>query len=271
MEIKKIKQDDQKLIFEISGVNEIEANTLRRAIIAETPVMAISEIEIFKNDSALYDEILSHRLGLIPLKTDSKSYNLKERCTCKGKGCAKCQTILSLEEKGPKTIYSKDLKSKDPEIKPIFDNIPIIILTEGQEIKLTATVELGKGKNHMKFSPGIVVYKHKPKLKITNDPKLVEKYKNLIPEKALKGNKLDETQILENNLYEAIESISPDLIKVEYEKGEFIFTIEPFGQLEPKEMLNNAIKEFDYKLDEFSKKLGSSKKKSIKKILTKKK
>ena len=93
----------------------------------------------------------------------------------------------------------------------------------------------------------------------------------ILPEKALKGNKLDETQILENNLYEAIESISPDLIKVEYEKGEFIFTIEPFGQLEPKEMLNNAIKEFDYKLDEFSKKLGSSKKKSIKKILTKKK
>ena len=104
MEIKKIKQDDKKLILEISGINEIEANTLRRLAIAETPVMAISEVEIFRNDSALYDELLSHRLGLIPLKTDSKSYNLRERCACKGKGCAKCQTTFALEIKGPKTV-----------------------------------------------------------------------------------------------------------------------------------------------------------------------
>ncbi|MBT3690872.1 DNA-directed RNA polymerase subunit D [Candidatus Woesearchaeota archaeon] len=269
MEIKKIKQDDRKFIFEISGINEIEANTLRRSIIAETPVMAITEVEISKNDSALYDEILSHRLGLVPIKTDSKSYNLKERCTCKGKGCAKCQTTLSLEVKGPKTIYTSELKSKDPEVKSVFDNIPIVKLTGEQEIKLVATIELGKGKDHMKFSPGLVVYKHKPKIKLNNDSKLIEKYKNILPEKSLKGNKLDENSILDNNLYEAIDSISQELIKIEYSKGEFIFTIEPFGQLEPKEMLTNAINELDYKLDEFSKKLGSSKKKTIKKILKK--
>ena len=254
MEIKKIKQDDQKLILEISGINETEANTLRRTIISETPVMAISEVEIVKNDSALYDELLSHRLGLIPIKTDSKSYNLKERCTCKGKGCAKCQTTLSLEEKGPKVVYSKDLTLKDPETKSVLDNIPIVTLTEDQEIKLVATAELGKGKDHMKFSPGVVVYKHKPKLKITNDPKLIAKYKDLIPDSALKDNKLDESAILENNLYEAIESLSQDLIQVEYTEGEFIFTIEPFGQLDPKDMLTNAIKELDFKLDDFSKK-----------------
>ncbi len=269
MEIKKIKQDDNKLIFEISGINEIEANTLRRAIVAETPVMAISEVEISKNDSALYDEILSHRLGLVPIKTDSKSYNLKDRCTCKGKGCAKCQTTLSLEVKGPITVYTSDLKSKDPAIKSVHDNIPIVKLTSDQEIKLVATVELGKGKDHMKFSPGVVVYKHKPKLKLNNNAKLVEKYKEILPEKAFKGNKLDEASILENNLYEAIESVSPELIKIEYAKGDFIFTIEPFGQLEPKEMLTNAISELDYKLSEFSKKIGSSKKKTIKKILKK--
>lgn len=268
MDIKKIKQDQTKTVLEISGINEAEANTLRRLMITETPVMAIKEVEITKNDSALYDEILSHRLGLIPLVTDS-SYTLKERCTCKGKGCAKCQTTLTLDVKNIKTVNSSELKPKDPTIKPVFDNIPIVILLEEQELKLIATAELGKGKTHMKFSPGIVMYKHKPILKITKDLKIIEKYKDLIPEGVLKNDKLDEDFILENNMYGPLEGISPDLVKVSFEEDKFIFTIEPFGQLNPKNMINNAIKEFDYKLDEFSKKLEGSKKKVIKKILKK--
>ncbi len=268
MEIKKINQNENKLIFEIDGINEVEANTLRRLIITETPIMAIDNIEIQKNDSALYDEILAHRLGLVPLKTDFKSYNLSEKCTCKGEGCAKCQTTLTIDVKGPKTVYSSDLKSKDPEIIPIIDNLPLVILTGEQEVKLIANAKLGKGKDHMKFSPGLVMYKHKPILKINNDSKIIEKYKNLIPKNALKDKKLNEELILKNNLYEAIESISQDLIKIDYEKDKFIFTIEPFGQLDPKDMLNGAIQEFNNKLDEFNKQLGSSKK-IISKLLKK--
>jgi DNA-directed RNA polymerase subunit D len=268
MEIKKIKQDETKLVLEISGINEAEANTLRRSIIAETPTMAIEEVEIIKNDSALYDEILSHRLGLIPLTTPD-AYNLPERCSCKGNGCAKCQTTLTLEAKGPCTIYSRELVAKDPNVKSVYEDIPIAILTENQEVKLVATAMLGKGKEHTKFSPGIVIYKHKPILKINNDSKLIEKYKEVIPEKALKNNKLDESAIIENNLYEAIESISPDLISVSYEKDKFIFTIESFGQLEPKDMIKHALEEFDYKLDEFAKKLKSAKQNNIKKLASK--
>jgi DNA-directed RNA polymerase subunit D len=230
--------------------------------------MAIDSVEIQKNDSALYDEILAHRLGLIPLKTDFETYNLSEKCTCKNEGCAKCQTNLTIDIKGPKTVYSSDLIPKDPEIIPVINNLPIVILTGEQEIKLIATAKLGKGKNHMKFSPGLVIYKNKPILKINNNSKIIEKYKNLIPKKALKDGKLDEKSILENNLYEAIESISQDLIKINYEEDKFIFTIESFGQLDPREMINGAIKEFDDKLDEFTNKLGSSKK-IISKLLKK--
>jgi DNA-directed RNA polymerase subunit D len=260
MEIKILKEDDKNLVFEISKINDVQANTLRRLMIAEIPVMAIDEVEIAKNDSALYDEILSHRLGLIPLTTDIKSYNLKERCTCKGKGCAKCQVKLSLETKGPKTVLASELKSKDPNIKPVYDEIPIVILTEGQEIKLIATAELGKGKDHMKFSPGVILYKHSPKIKLTSDEKLINKFKELIPAQAFKNDKLDEQTIIENTLYEAIESISPELIKIDYIEDSFIFTIESFGQLNPKEIFKSALKEFDHKLDEFIKNLKGPKK-----------
>jgi DNA-directed RNA polymerase subunit D len=268
MEIKILKDENRKLVFEIAGINDVQANTLRRLMVAETPIMAIEEIEIEKNDSALYDEILSHRLGLIPLTTDTKSYNLKEICTCKGKGCAKCQIKLTLETKGPKTVLASELKSKDPNIKPAYDKLPLVILTEGQEIKLIATAELGKGKKHMKFSPGIILYKHTPKIKLTKEDKIINKYKELIPTKAFKENKLDEQAIIENTLYEAIESISPELIKIEYIEDSFIFTIESFGQLDPKDIFKAALKEFDYKLDELVKNIKGSKK-TIKNILKK--
>jgi len=260
MEIKILKDEEKKLVFEVSGINEVQANTLRRLMVAEIPVMAIEEVEISKNDSALYDEILAHRLGLIPLTTDIKSYTFKDRCVCKGKGCARCQVKLTLEAKGPKTVYSSELKSKDPNIQPVYDKLPVVILTEDQEIKLIATAELGKGKDHMKFSPGVILYKHKPKIKLTDDDKLINKYKNLIPTKAFKDDKLDEQQITENTLYEAIESISSDLIKIDYIQDTYTFTIESFGQLPPKEIFKNSLEEFNYKLDEFIKILKDSKK-----------
>ena len=99
MEIELLNQNKEKLSLLIKEVNPTLINTFRRLIIDEVPVMAIREVEFVNNSSALYDEMLSHRLGLIPLKTDLKSYNLQEECKCDGKGCARCQTTLTLDVK----------------------------------------------------------------------------------------------------------------------------------------------------------------------------
>ena len=64
-----IEQTPLKLVMRMPA-NDSLANAIRRSI-NEIPILAVDEVEIYKNDSALYDEFLAHRVGLVPLKTEA--------------------------------------------------------------------------------------------------------------------------------------------------------------------------------------------------------
>ncbi len=201
MDIKLISNEEKKnrITFSVSGIDIAYANTLRRIMGFEVPVMAIDEVEFRKNSSILYDELFAHRLGLIPLTTDLKAYTMTSECKCGGAGCASCTVKFTLKAAGPCTVYTADLKSKDPDIKPIANKIPIVKLLEDQEVELEATATLGKGKDHSKYCPGLIFYR--------------------IPDQ---------------------------------DKDEFIFTVESWGQLTPKEIVIKAIDLYNSQLEEFS-------------------
>ena len=97
MKLEKLHLDKKsnKLILRIKDSNEEMINTLRRLILEEVPTLAIEEVELFNNSSVLYDEMIALRMGLIPIKTDLKGYNFRDKCTCEGAGCAKCQLKIS--------------------------------------------------------------------------------------------------------------------------------------------------------------------------------
>ena len=61
-----INKNDGKMIWK-AKLNISLANALRRSV-GDVPVLAISECDIYKNDTVLYDEVIAHRLGLVPLK-----------------------------------------------------------------------------------------------------------------------------------------------------------------------------------------------------------
>jgi DNA-directed RNA polymerase subunit D len=157
MDIKVLSKDQDTLRFVLSGVKPAFANALRRIMISEVPVMAIDDVMILENNSVMYDEILAHRLGLIPITTDLESYNLPEECTCKSElGCSKCRASLSLEIEASdpvEVVYSSHLKPENPEIRPVSDKIPIVKLATGQRVKLEAFARLGKGRTHAKWQP----------------------------------------------------------------------------------------------------------------------
>lgn len=155
--IKIIESSDSHIKLLLKGIDRVYANAIRRFAISEVPCMAIDEIVIHDNSSVLYDEILAHRLGLIPLTTDLEGYILPQDCDCKTSlGCTKCRVLLVLDAVATdevKTIYSGDLVSEDTRVKPSVDNIPIIKLAPGQKIKLEAYAKLGKGRTHAKWQP----------------------------------------------------------------------------------------------------------------------
>ena len=166
---------------EFKKTNPVFINTIRRTVIDLVPTMAIDEVTFFQNSSALYDEVLAHRLGLVVFRTDLRGYNLTEECTCKGEGCAKCQTTISLKVTGPKTVYASDIKSKDPKIIPIYPKTILAKLIKGQSIEFQATVKLGRGNTHTKHTPAMIWHTFKPKVTVNNNYKEFEQFKEKYP------------------------------------------------------------------------------------------
>ncbi len=158
--IEVIESSDARIRVRLKNIDRAYANALRRVAISQVPVMAIDDVVILENSSVMFDELVAHRLGLIPLKTDLVRYNLPEDCDCKSAlGCPKCRVLLVLDSEAtdrPKTVMSSDLVSEDPESKPVSGDIPIVKLAPGQRIKLEAYARLGKGNEHAKWQPTAV-------------------------------------------------------------------------------------------------------------------
>jgi DNA-directed RNA polymerase subunit D len=151
--IKLIAKEDNKITFETDMPIAL-ANAVRRSV-NYIPILAIDTVEITKNDSALYDEIISHRLGLIPLVNED--LKLSSECDCgKEDGCGKCSVKLKLSMKGPCTVYSTDLSPKDS----VIYKMPITLLNEEQGLEFVAIAKMGLGKDHAKHIPGLFFYKY---------------------------------------------------------------------------------------------------------------
>jgi len=94
----KIKNKQENKLELATDIPVSLMNAIRRSV-NYIPTLAVETLEISKNDSALYDEIIAHRMGLVPLKNEG--LRLPEECDCKGKGCGKCTVKFKLKAKGP--------------------------------------------------------------------------------------------------------------------------------------------------------------------------
>ncbi|RLF24201.1 MAG: DNA-directed RNA polymerase subunit D [Thermoprotei archaeon] len=265
MKVRILELDDLHIKFILKGANPAFANALRRIMIAEVPSMAIDEVVFLENTSVLYDEIIAHRLALIPLRTDLESYNLPEECQCGGTGCSLCQVRLFLDIEAvdePITVYSGHLKSEDPKVVPVKDNIPIVKLARGQKLVLEAYARLGRGKDHAKWSPvSACAYKYKPIIKINtelcNNCGLCAEIcpKNVFE---MVEGKIKVVNELSCSLCRACEKVcEKEAIRILGDDTTFIFNVETVGSLPPEKVVEEASKILEKKALKFIDALSS--------------
>lgn len=234
--------------------------------------MAIDEVVVIENSSMLHDEILSHRLGLIPLRTDLDSYNLPEECSCKSElGCNLCRVSLTLDVEAKdsvKTVYSVDLVAENPNVVPVSEKVPIVKLAPNQRLRLETYARLGKGEKHAKWQPvSVCVYKHFPKVKInTKDCDSCGKCVDTCPKRVLSisdgEKKLELRNVIDCTICQDCVDVcpkSPPAIEVAWDKDVFVLDIESTGALPVERIVNEAIKILDRKFESFLEQLAVKK------------
>ena len=229
-----IEKTPEKIVC-VSGISTSLANAIRRSV-DEIPTLAIDEADIYKNDSVLYDEIIAHRLGLIPLKNQKMKADESVEMRLKAKGGSEVKEILA-GELGDLVVY--------PEI-------PIVLIGEGQEVELVARARAGKGINHAKFSPGIIFYKHLAKIKITGEGEKQSELAEIYPEVfEMFGEKLKVKNASACDLDQEDMVDYPGII-IEF-GDDLVLTIESWGQINAKDMFTDACKALKGNLSEVSK------------------
>jgi DNA-directed RNA polymerase subunit D len=236
MAMELVEKKDEKMVF-VTDMSTTLANAIRRSAY-EIPILAIEEADIYKNDTALYDEIIAHRLGLIPLKNQ------------KVKEDQAIELKLKVKGKGPRTEVLSGALGESV----VYDDMPIVLLEDGQELEIVARAKAGQGKDHARYSPGLVFYKHLPKIKISGDGEKQTELAELYP-KAFEvvGGKLKVKDAAKCDLdQEDLEDYSG--VSVEF-KDDLVFSIESWGQIDAKEIFNGACKALKANLADVSKAL----------------
>lgn len=279
MKIRILESKENSMEFVVEGTTTSFVNTLRRRLIRDVPKMAIEDVEFhlgpirhddkdYESNTPLFDEIVAHRLGMIPIPTDLELFNFRDKCSCKGEGCPNCTIKYTINKTGPCTVYSGDLRpvqgwlpeGKDRYFEIVDKNIPIVKLTDRQALMIYATAQLGTGKEHAKWQTvSGAGYKYYPEIKINKNKcdgcgecvKLCPK--NVL---TLKDKKVEIKNIEECSLCKSCEEICPSgAIKVKGDDSRFIFRFETDGSLTAKKALETALKIMEEKCSDFEEKI----------------
>ena len=171
MTIKIMDLTDRHLKCIIQDATPAFVNSLRRVLLSDLPKMAIHEVEfhlgpirdretgkMYESMAPLFDEIIAHRLGMLPVPTDTRLFNFKEECVCGGEGCPNCRIMFVLNKHGPCTVFSGDLEAISGDAvgevsnySIIEDLIPIVRLNDQEALLIYATAIMGRAKDHAKW------------------------------------------------------------------------------------------------------------------------
>ncbi|MGB2286205.1 MAG: DNA-directed RNA polymerase subunit D [Poseidonia sp.] len=290
----------------ISDTDSSQVNAIRRALIADVPKLAITRVdfsqgvtqdnkgEVVESVNALPDEVIAHRLAMIPIPTNlDEGLVFPEACeNCrdvveKDKGCPMCQVLYTLSARGPssdseeelKTVFAGDITTiSDPvfDIREEHKQIPLTVLSKGQFLEFYAFAVLGRGRDHAKWSPvaavgfrpqQIAVLEKPKKAKVLFDLGLTTTDGTPIDAKLFGKDKkitnINHVMDLEKALHQVGAGTGRDgdfdeAIAMETVDGAFVFSFETDGSLDPVTAFNMALDELSTRFDNLNEDLASA-------------
>ncbi|MGC8686111.1 MAG: DNA-directed RNA polymerase subunit D [Thermoplasmata archaeon] len=267
MKLNIIELKDRYIKFEIAGIDYSIANILRRTLINDIPKLAIKNVtfhlgsiqridkdgkeQTYNSSSPLFNEIIAHRLGLIPLPTD---LNMKFREDCShppDQACPLCTVTYTLTKYGPDTVYSGDLiPIGDLSFAPIEKGIPIVKLNETQALLIDAEAIMGTAKQHARWqvTSGVSYKYHREFLIPKNETETIEKIKIDCQKNILKDD--DKGLLITDDLpCKHIASLYRlENLAIKEDDTRFIFQFETDGSLKAKQTLFYALHRLKDKL-----------------------
>ena len=262
----KISDTPDRAEFDVINIDVSIANGLRRIMLAEVPTMAIERVILEDNSSSIPDEMLCHRLGLIPIFADPRKFNYtKDRhftdATEEDTIVFSLDVQCTLDKSNNKVhdkVYSRDLVwipqgeqeitfAGENAIRPVLDDILIAELQPYQRIKCQLFCCKGIGQDHAKFSPVCTAaYRMMPKITVLKqEKKMNKKIKECCP---LNVFDIEDNELIVKNprnckmCRECIRDEKSEFIKLGREENHFLFTVESTGIYQAKEIFVEAMK-----------------------------
>ena len=254
---------DDLLRLDISGIDPSIANAIRRVMISEVPTVAIDKVHLWQNTGVIQDEILCHRLGLIPVwvpDIDSIESAKEEGDDFDISGAIKFKLHVKCPMDFPKGqnlhVYSKDLKfeaqTKTQKAwpsppKPVHPDILIAKLRPGQEIECELFCLKGTGKIHAKWSPVCTAsYRLMPDITILQEQRgeAARKLVELCPKNVFD---IEDDRVIVKRPRDCsacrrcIEEIPQGIVEIAKVKDQFIFSIESTGCMPAAEIFARAM------------------------------
>ncbi|XP_013912579.1 PREDICTED: DNA-directed RNA polymerases I and III subunit RPAC1 [Thamnophis sirtalis] len=291
-----IHMDESTLEFDMVGIDAAIANAFRRILLAEVPTMAVEKVFIYNNTSIVQDEILAHRLGLIPICADPRLFEYKseeDECdeinTLQFRLKIKCSKNLQAarESSDPNElyinhkVYSKHMEwvplgsqadNMNANFRPVHDDILIAQLRPGQEIDVLMHCVKGIGKDHAKFSPvATASYRLLPEITLLKpvEGEAAERLKKcfssgVIEIEEIRGKKVARVANARLDTFSREIFRHDDLknlVHLARVRDHYIFSVESTGILPPDVLVSEAIKVLMGKCQRFLEELKSIQKK----------
>ena len=263
MSLKILEEQVNFIRFSVDGIDSGIANSIRRTLINDIPKLAIENVtfhhgqirdgegNVYDSSLPLFDEIVAHRLSLIPLVTDPKM-NFRDECSCGGKGCPLCTMSYSINKIGPALVTSGDLQPiGNPELIPSDKNIPIVKLGPKQAMLVTAEAIMGRGKDYTKWqaTSGVSYKYHREFVLKKNEIENWSFYKEKCPDSVVSENQ-GEIRFSDDTLCPWVSQLLDRTdVKIIEDDTKFIFQFETDGSYKAIDILQYAMKRLPQRLN----------------------